>query len=106
MNRLEGKNILITGASRGLGRQLALDFAQEGVTGMCITSRRANDLNEVKESILKVSPDLRVAVDPDDAPTIRHPRNALRRRGPVGYQRSAPTGGPVRITSPPWRDGS
>lgn len=76
MNRLEGKNILITGASRGLGRQLALDFAQEGATGICITSRRADDLNEVKESILEVSPDLRVAVvaadlaKPDDIERI------------------------------------
>ncbi len=30
MNRFEGKSVLVTGAGRGLGRQVALDFANEG----------------------------------------------------------------------------
>jgi len=30
MNRLQGKYVLITGASQGLGRQLAITFAREG----------------------------------------------------------------------------
>jgi NADP-dependent 3-hydroxy acid dehydrogenase YdfG len=30
MNKLRGKNIVITGASQGLGRELALAFAREG----------------------------------------------------------------------------
>ena len=33
MNRLKGKYTLITGASQGLGRQLAIDFAREGPAG-------------------------------------------------------------------------
>lgn len=62
MNRLEGKHILITGASRGLGKQLAIDFAREGAPAISITARRAEDLNEVRDSVLEVSPDTRVAV--------------------------------------------
>jgi hypothetical protein len=34
MNRLQGKYALITGASQGLGRQLAIDFAREGAAGI------------------------------------------------------------------------
>lgn len=61
MNRLRGKHILITGASRGLGRQLALDFAAEGAAAIAITARRAEDLTEVRDRILEVSPNTRVA---------------------------------------------
>ena len=56
MNRLTGKNVLITGASRGLGRQLACDFAREGASAISITSRRAEDLAEVEKRIRKISP--------------------------------------------------
>lgn len=62
MNKLKGKNILITGASRGLGRQLAIDFAREGAAAISVTSRRKEDLNEVRDQILKVSQDTRVAI--------------------------------------------
>jgi NAD(P)-dependent dehydrogenase (short-subunit alcohol dehydrogenase family) len=62
MNRLQGKHILITGASRGLGRQLAIDFAAEGAAAISITARREQDLNEVRERIREVSPDTRVVV--------------------------------------------
>jgi NAD(P)-dependent dehydrogenase (short-subunit alcohol dehydrogenase family) len=61
MNRLSGKHILITGASRGLGRQLAVDFAAEGAAAISITARRAEDLADVRERILEVSPRTRVA---------------------------------------------
>jgi NAD(P)-dependent dehydrogenase (short-subunit alcohol dehydrogenase family) len=61
MNRLSGKHILITGASRGLGRQLAIDFAAEGAAALAITARRAEDLMAVRDRILEVSPNTRVA---------------------------------------------
>jgi NAD(P)-dependent dehydrogenase (short-subunit alcohol dehydrogenase family) len=60
MDRLTGKHILITGASRGLGRQLAIDFAREGAAAISITARRAEDLAKVRDSILEVSPSVRV----------------------------------------------
>lgn len=62
MNRLKGKQILITGASRGLGRQLAIDFAREGAAAISITARRTQDLLKVRDEILKVAPDASVAV--------------------------------------------
>jgi NAD(P)-dependent dehydrogenase (short-subunit alcohol dehydrogenase family) len=62
MNRLKGKHILITGASRGLGRQLAIDFAKEGAAAISITARRAEDLLKVRDEILKVAPKTSVAV--------------------------------------------
>src|SRR5687768_13398554 len=62
MNRLTGKHILITGASRGLGRQLAIDFAREGAAALSITARRSEDLQEVKNRIAEISPETRVAV--------------------------------------------
>src|SRR5215204_337065 len=62
MNRLQGKHILITGASRGLGRQLAIDFAGEGVSALSITSRRTEDLLEVRDRILEVAPTTRVVM--------------------------------------------
>ena len=62
MNRLTGKNVLITGASRGLGRQLAFDFAREGASAISITSRRAEDLAEVEKRIVEISPTTEVVV--------------------------------------------
>jgi NAD(P)-dependent dehydrogenase (short-subunit alcohol dehydrogenase family) len=62
MNRLSGKYALITGASRGLGRKLALDFAAEGAVGLALVARSAADLNEVREHIGEVSPLTRVVV--------------------------------------------
>ena len=62
MNRLAGKYILITGASQGLGRQLAIDFAREGASAIAIVARRAEPLQEVKESIQEFAPQTRVLV--------------------------------------------
>jgi len=56
MNRLKGKYILITGASQGLGRQLAIDFAREGAAGIVIVARRADALERVAASIHEAEP--------------------------------------------------
>lgn len=55
MNRLQGKYVLITGASQGLGRQLAIAYAREGAAGIALVARRAEALAEVKERIQAVS---------------------------------------------------
>ena len=55
MNKLQGKYVLITGASQGLGRQLAIAYAREGAAGIAIVARRAEALAEVKERIQAVS---------------------------------------------------
>lgn len=57
MNRLHGKYVLITGGSQGLGRQLAMSFAEEGAAGVSIIARRSEYLDEVRRRINEVNPD-------------------------------------------------
>jgi NAD(P)-dependent dehydrogenase (short-subunit alcohol dehydrogenase family) len=60
MNRLQGKYALITGASQGLGRQLAIDFAQEGAAGISIVARNIEWLNQVRKDIHEIAPKTQV----------------------------------------------
>ncbi len=60
MNRLKGKLVLITGASKGLGRQLAIDYAREGAAGLAIVARNEEALNEVASRVREVAPEARV----------------------------------------------
>jgi NAD(P)-dependent dehydrogenase (short-subunit alcohol dehydrogenase family) len=60
MNRLAGKSVLITGASRGLGRQLAIDFVQEGASGLALVARNAESLREVQQRVREMAPQARV----------------------------------------------
>lgn len=53
-NRLAGKTILITGASSGIGRSTALEFARTNPKGglrLIITARRIDILNELATEI-------------------------------------------------------
>ncbi len=56
MSKLNGRNILITGASQGLGREMALRFAREGVAGLSLVARHADRLNQVRDEIRKIGP--------------------------------------------------
>jgi NAD(P)-dependent dehydrogenase (short-subunit alcohol dehydrogenase family) len=60
MNRLQGKHVLITGASQGLGRQLSIEFAREGAAALSIVARRREKLEEVRERVREVAPATRV----------------------------------------------
>ncbi|MDJ0588458.1 MAG: SDR family oxidoreductase [Pleurocapsa sp. MO_226.B13] len=51
MGRLQGKYVLITGASQGLGKQLALDYAREGAAGIAIVARDESALKKVSDRI-------------------------------------------------------
>jgi NAD(P)-dependent dehydrogenase (short-subunit alcohol dehydrogenase family) len=62
MSRLVGKTALITGASRGLGRQLAIDFARAGAAGLALVARSADDLREVRERVRAAAPPTRVVL--------------------------------------------
>src|SRR5260370_1218649 len=55
MSKLVGKDILITGASQGLGREMALRFAREGAAGLSIVARHIDKLNEVREEIRQIA---------------------------------------------------
>jgi NAD(P)-dependent dehydrogenase (short-subunit alcohol dehydrogenase family) len=50
---LAGKTALITGASRGIGRAIALKFASEGIAEVILVARDAEALGEVAEIIRK-----------------------------------------------------
>jgi len=54
--QLSGKNILITGASQGLGREIALRFAREDADGLSLVARHADKLNTVRDQIRQVAP--------------------------------------------------
>lgn len=62
MNRLQGKYALITGASQGLGRQLAVDFARAGAAGISIVARSVELLNQVRKDIHEIAPKIQVLV--------------------------------------------
>ena len=62
MSKLSGKNILITGASQGLGREIALQFAREGAAGLSLVARHADQLNKVRDEIRKIAPKIDIVV--------------------------------------------
>jgi short-subunit dehydrogenase len=53
------KNILVTGASAGLGRQMAREFAQRG-SNLALCARRQERLTELKEELTAAHPDITV----------------------------------------------
>jgi len=75
MNKLDGKYALITGASQGLGRQLAIAFARAGAAAISLVARRGEQLNEVKERIFEVEPAVRVVAIVAD---LTHPEEIER----------------------------
>jgi NAD(P)-dependent dehydrogenase (short-subunit alcohol dehydrogenase family) len=56
MERLQGKYILITGASQGLGRALALAFARQQAAGISMVARNAAKLEETARQVRAISP--------------------------------------------------
>jgi NAD(P)-dependent dehydrogenase (short-subunit alcohol dehydrogenase family) len=64
MTRLTGKVAVVTGASRGIGKAIALAFAREGAALM-LSSRSLDALKEVAESAAEVSRAEAIAVVAD-----------------------------------------
>ena len=62
MSKLAGKSILITGASQGLGRAMALRFAREGAAALSLVARHADKLNAVRDEVLKIAPKIDIVV--------------------------------------------
>jgi 3-hydroxy acid dehydrogenase/malonic semialdehyde reductase len=60
MNSLQGKIVLVTGASSGIGRATALAFAHEGAR-LLLCARRLERLEELKQPLLEAgAPEVRV----------------------------------------------
>ncbi|HEX9828775.1 MAG TPA: SDR family oxidoreductase [Bacteroidota bacterium] len=57
--RLQNKHIVITGASKGLGKALALRFTEEGAS-VALCARSQSELDDVKQEIHSVNPSARV----------------------------------------------
>ena len=52
-DQLKGKNALVTGGSRGIGRQVALALAQQGVNIALNYNRSESDANSIQSEIEK-----------------------------------------------------
>ena len=59
MSRLQGKYALITGASQGLGLQIAIDYAREGAAGIAIVARGA-ELEKARNLVQEAAPAAKV----------------------------------------------
>lgn len=55
------KNIIITGASSGLGRGMALEFAKQGAN-LALCARRVDRLEELKNELIKMNPKIELHV--------------------------------------------
>lgn len=53
------KNALITGATKGMGRAIAVAFAKEGIN-VAVNSRNAAELDSFKAELLKINPAIKV----------------------------------------------
>jgi NAD(P)-dependent dehydrogenase (short-subunit alcohol dehydrogenase family) len=62
MNLLSDKFALITGASRGLGREIALAYAKEGVGGLALVARTFEPLQQLKSEIARIAPEAQTTV--------------------------------------------
>jgi NAD(P)-dependent dehydrogenase (short-subunit alcohol dehydrogenase family) len=70
----EGKTVLITGGSRGIGRAITLQYAHAGVASIIITARGSSALDGVEQEINKINKDIRVLkfpLDVSDADAVR-----------------------------------
>ena len=52
-NKFNGKAVLITGASFGIGRQAAIDFADNGVQTIVLVARSKSRLEELEKILRK-----------------------------------------------------
>ena len=66
------QNILITGASSGLGKGMAIEFAKQG-RNLALCARRVENLEELKAELAQINPNITVvtkALDVNDHPAV------------------------------------
>lgn len=62
----KNQRVLVTGASSGIGREMALQLAQAGVKSLILVARRAALLEELQRELLLKQPALKVMIYPCD----------------------------------------
>jgi NAD(P)-dependent dehydrogenase (short-subunit alcohol dehydrogenase family) len=70
--------VLVTGASRGVGRETALQYARAGASGVAIVGRTADALAETRDAIFAVEPGAEVLVLEADVREVESAREAVR----------------------------
>ncbi|MFP5387036.1 MAG: SDR family NAD(P)-dependent oxidoreductase [Bacteriovoracia bacterium] len=65
MNKLTGKKVVVTGASSGIGRAIAIDLSLKG-SEVYLIARRLDRLKEVEKTILELNPKGKVHLLPID----------------------------------------
>jgi NAD(P)-dependent dehydrogenase (short-subunit alcohol dehydrogenase family) len=69
--RLDGKIVVVTGATQGLGERIARDAAAQGAAGVTITGRNAKRGEAVASDISKTAPCLFVPAELGDEAQVR-----------------------------------
>lgn len=65
-DEMRGLNVLVTGASQGIGRSLVAEFAARGAAHIVIASRNREKLEAVRASVLDQYPAVRITIVPAD----------------------------------------
>jgi short-subunit dehydrogenase len=66
VSTFSGKTALVTGASAGLGEEFAVQLVNLGVTGIALSARRADRLDELAAKLAASHPSMRVVTIPAD----------------------------------------
>ena len=53
INKFEGKIVLVTGASSGIGRQVSLDFSGHGAQSIILVARSRSKLEDLEKTIIR-----------------------------------------------------
>ncbi|CDH58731.1 short-chain dehydrogenase reductase sdr [Lichtheimia corymbifera JMRC:FSU:9682] len=82
MGRLEGKNVLITGASAGIGEACAREFAKEG-SNVIVAARRVERLENLKKELEAKYPSIKVTAIQLDMRDVQQIRSVVAQLPPV-----------------------
>ena len=73
---LDGKNIVITGAGRGIGKEIAIACAKEGAN-LGIIARTLEELEKVKQQIMDLNMGMKITIKTADVANYEEIENAI-----------------------------